>query len=114
MTGWNHDISKAPRGHYDVVPSGGTSTRKVFRPERIITAGADGQVAVAYWMPDQQRWNMFARGEQPIAWMPYSGPREYVDAKGKTRYAIDLPDHPTMAESWFDKLLRETRAAVSA
>jgi hypothetical protein len=43
--------------------------------------------------------------------MPYAGPREYVDAKCKTRYAADLPAHPTMSESWFAAMLRERRAA---
>lgn len=114
MAAWNHDISKAPRGSIRIVPSGKAGTRKVMQPTEIIAASKCGVVTVSYWVDAEKRWNMFVAGEQPIAWMPYAGPRAYVDAKGRTRYAIDLPDHPTLAESWFTKLLRDKREAVAA
>ena len=105
---WNFDMSKAPRGKYDIVAlANGKGTRRVFEPADIIVAGACGTVTVAHWLDDQKRWNMFTAEVPPIAWMPYAGPRAYVDDKGKTRYAIDLPAHPTMAESWFTTFMRE-------
>lgn len=115
MAEWSFDMSKAPRGNYRVVAlSNGKGTRRVFEPAEIIVAGACGTVTVAKWLDDQKRFNMFTAEVSPIAWMPYAGPRAYVDGKGKTRYAIDLPAHPTMAESWFAKALREKRDQVAA
>lgn len=113
MADWNHDISKAPRGKYRVVPAGkgDKSTRKVFERQEIIAAGPHGTVCVSYFIPEQARWNMFTAENGPIAWQPYAGRREYLDEKGRTRYAIDLPAHPTMATSWFQDLLAERRAA---
>lgn len=112
MAEWNFDMSKAPRGRFRVVPSGkGKGTRRVFEPADIIVAGACGTVTVAHWLDDQKRWNMFTAEVQPIAWMPYAGPRAYVDDKGKTRYAIDLPAHPTKATSWFQDRLAGRIAA---
>jgi hypothetical protein len=114
MDAWNHDISKAPRGVLRIVPAGKTGTRKVMVPTEIIAASACGVVCVTRWLDDAKRWDLFTREAGPIAWMPYAGPRTYVDDKGKTRYAVDLPAHPTMAESWFAKLLREQRGLVAA
>lgn len=111
---WSTDISKAPRGHYDVVPAGPdkTASRRVFKPEPIIAASACGVVCLTYWIDSELRWNMFAAGQQPIAWQSYPGPRAYVDDKGRTRYAVDLPPHPTVAEPWFTTFMREIGNAV--
>jgi hypothetical protein len=83
----------------------------VFERAEIIAASACGVVCVSYFIPDEKRWNMFAAGQQPVAWQRYSGPRHVIDAKGKTRYAVDLPPHPTKATSWFQDMLAERRAA---
>jgi len=108
MSAWNLDMTKAPRGRYRVVPSGdGKATRRVFEPAKIIVAGRCGTVTVAHWMDDQKCWNMFTAEVPPIAWMPFDGPRQVVDAKGKARNVIDLPPHPTMSESWFETFMRE-------
>lgn len=110
---WSFDVTKAPRGRFRVVPLGtGKGTRRVFEPADIIVAGACGTVTVAHWLDDEKRWNMFTAERPPIAWMPYAGPRAYVDDKGKTRYAIDLPAHPTIAEPWFATFMRERGNAV--
>jgi hypothetical protein len=113
MADWNYDMSKAPRGRFRVVSAGGKTdaTRRVFEPADIIVAGACGTVTVAHWLDDAKRWNMFTAEVPPVAWMPFAGPRAYVDDKGKARYAIDLPPHPTKATSWFQDLLAERRAA---
>lgn len=112
MAEWNHDMGKAPRGRYRLIPSGkGTGTPKVFEPQRIVVAGRCGTVTISYWIDADKRWNMFTAETPPIAWMEYAGPRQYVDAKGKTRSALDLPPHPTMQTSWFDDLMASRRAA---
>jgi hypothetical protein len=108
---WNFDMSKAPKGSYRIISAGGkaNATRRVFEPADIIVAGRCGTVTVAHWLDDQKRFNMFTAEHPPIAWMPYAGPRAYVDDKGRTRYAIDLPAHPAMAESWFETFMRERK-----
>ena len=107
---WNHDIAKAPRGKIRLVPTGkGNATRKLAERAEIIAAGRCGTVTVSYWIDAEKRWNLFTVENAPIAWMPYAGPREYLDAKGKTRYAADLPAHPTMSESWFSTFMRERK-----
>lgn len=111
MAGWNHDMAKAPRGVLRIVPSGKSSTRKVLQPTEIIAAGPCGVVTVSYWIDAEKRWNMFTREAGPIAWQPYAGPRAYVDDKGRTRYAVELPPHPTKATSWFADTLAARRAA---
>lgn len=110
MGSWSTDMSKAPRGRYRVIASAnGKGTRRVFEPADIIVASACGVVTVARWLDDEQRWNMFTTEVPPIAWMPYAGPRQYIDDKGKTRYAIDLPKHPSVAEPWYTTFLRERK-----
>ena len=107
MADWNFDMSKAPRGKYDIVAlSNGKGTRKVFRPVEIIVAGACGTVTVARWVDDERRFDMFTAEVPPIAWMPITGLRiELVD--GKERRI--LPKHPTMSESWFSAFLRQRK-----
>lgn len=110
---WNHDITRAPRGRFKVIPtSNGKGTYKVFQPAEIIAASSCGAVCISFWLDDQKRWSMFPAGVQPIAWMPYAGPRVEIDDNGRKRSFIDLPKHPTMEESWFAKLLREQKAAA--
>lgn len=113
MAGWDSDISKAPRGKYRVVPAGkeGQGARRVFERAEIIAASKCGVVCISYWDDAAGKWDMFASGEQPIAWQPFKGRRPYVDEHGRQRYALDLPAHPTMATSWFQDLLAERRAA---
>lgn len=111
MAQWNTEMATAPTGSYRTVASGKDGTRQVHDGVEIIVAGRCGTVTVSRWLPEDGRWNMFTAEVPPIAWMPYVGPRAYVDAKGKTRYAIDLPPHPTMATSWFQDLLAGRRAA---
>lgn len=112
---WSFDMHAAPRGSYDVLPAGkdGNGARKVFRKDMIIAAGRCGAVAVSYFIPEERRWSMFTAEHPPIAWMPFTGEViEIVD--GKPKSVIRLPAHPTMAESWFGKLMRERREAVAA
>lgn len=113
MDAWSHDMAKAPRGKYRVIPSGPTAkgARKVFERAEIIAASACGVVCLSYYIPEQRRWCMFDADHPPIAWMPYAGPETVVGDDGKARKVVRLPAHPTMAESWFKRLLRERVAA---
>lgn len=111
---WSTDMSRAPRGKFRVVASGrdGNGTRKVPELVTIIAASACGVVTLTRWLDGEKRWDMFTAEVPPVAWQPYAGPRTYVDAKGKTRYAVDLPSHPTVAEPWFVTFIREVGSAV--
>ena len=75
MTGWNFDMSAAPRGHYETRTherDGKTVSREVFVSVPIILAARDGGiVTTSRWLPDAGRWNMFASGEEPLAWMEW-------------------------------------------
>lgn len=107
-------MSKAPKGSFRIISSGGnaSATRRVFEPADIIVAGRHGTVTVAHWMDDEKRFNMFSAEHPPIAWQPYAGPRAYVDDKGKTRYAVDLPPHPNGDEPWLATFMREVGSAL--
>lgn len=50
---WNFDIDEAPK-------SG-----------RLIVAAKDGTVTISQWLAKSSRWEMLAKDEQPIAWMPW-------------------------------------------
>jgi len=62
MTGWNFDMSEAPR------------------EGRVIIAGKQGHVTVSQWLAKHDRWEMFTKGESPIAWQPW-------------------PEHPTLTNT---------------
>lgn len=109
---WNHDLSKAPRGSLRIVPAGKDGTRKVMQPTEIVAASDCGVVCLTRWLDDAKRWDMFTREAPPIAWQPYAGPHQYVDAKGKTRNDPALPAHPTKATSWFQDLLASRKVAA--
>lgn len=79
---WNFDISKAPRGRYEIVNRrfGKTfSDMKVFVPEPVILASKCGKVIKSRYIPDEKRWECFQKGEQPIAWMPWPSHPASVD-----------------------------------
>jgi hypothetical protein len=76
MGEWNFDMSAAPRGQTELRTRKGRDgsdieyTRHVS--PKIIAAAADGEtVTVSHWIPDAERWNMFAKEHPPIAWMPW-------------------------------------------
>ncbi|MDF2797416.1 MAG: hypothetical protein K0R85_160 [Devosia sp.] len=96
MANWHTDMSKAPRGHYVVKSAGqgGKADRRVFEPQLIIAAGKCGVVTVSYYIPEHKRWNMFANGEQPVAWTEYAGQTMVPQPDGTTKRVLDLPQHP--------------------
>jgi hypothetical protein len=71
MSDWNFDISQAPRGHtVDDFVQTAKGVRKTtrFLPEKLIVATKCGKVTVSKYLPDEDRWEMLAKEEQPIAW----------------------------------------------
>jgi hypothetical protein len=71
MSAWNFDISQAPRGHtvddFVQTPKGVRKTTR-FLPVKVILATKCGKVTVSKYMPDEDRWEMLQKGEQPVAW----------------------------------------------
>lgn len=113
---WNFNMAEAPRGNTRIVASGKDSTREVHDRTIIIAAGACGTVTLSYWIDAWRRWNMFNSEPGPIAWMLYdaSHTKIVISRTGKKTAVPDLPPHPTMAESWFAKALREKREGEAA
>ena len=75
MTQWNFNLDEAPKGHYKTVTkvvgkNHVEVTSEVHVPETILAAGNEGVVTFSYWLPKQERWNMFTKKTPPIAWMP--------------------------------------------
>ena len=74
MMEWDFNISNAPRGHEEEkikTIKGKDVVSKVFVPVKIIVACKCGTVTLSHWIPQQQRWNMLAKGEKPLAWLPW-------------------------------------------
>ncbi|HKY87626.1 MAG TPA: hypothetical protein VJL90_12760 [Pseudorhodoplanes sp.] len=74
MMSWNFDISKAPRGKYVVQHrkfGKGEGDIRVFVPDRVILATKCGKVTLSKYIPDEKRWEMLAKGEEPVAWFPW-------------------------------------------
>lgn len=75
---WNFDISQVPRGSKKVVDAG-KGRREVFVRVPVLLACRDGKtVTLSHWIEEQSRWNMLAKGEEPLAWMPWP---EHPDAE---------------------------------
>jgi len=73
---WNFDLSAAPKGRFETRlrngRDGSQSEYQHFVRELIIAAASDGKtVTVSSWLPDQERWNMFAKEAPPIAWQSW-------------------------------------------
>ena len=81
MADWNFDMSQAPRSkkvfsHTVALKKGGNptgETKDIYKLEKdvIIAASKCGKVTASYYIPDEDRWCMFAKGELPIAWQPW-------------------------------------------
>jgi hypothetical protein len=71
MTEWNFDLSQAPRGRKvasTVTVKGVEHVRDTFVPAKVILATKCRKVTLSHWLPDEERWLMLAKGEQPKAW----------------------------------------------
>ena len=78
MSGWNFDMTQAPRGQYVTksikTPRGDIVEKQVHEPEQIIAT--DGHiVTLTRWLPPSDakpgRWTMFGTKETPLAWQPW-------------------------------------------
>ena len=69
---WDFDMNAAPRGRMWTVVAikdGDLKERQEFRHDHVILASKCGKVMRSYWIPDEQRWCMFSKHEEPVAWM---------------------------------------------
>ena len=65
-------MNNAPKGGFETVTkkvNGASVTSRAFVPAMLYTASQCGKVIVSHWMPDQDRWHMYSKGETPIGWM---------------------------------------------
>lgn len=71
---WSFDISQAPRGKNVTTvhqrPKGDFAVTK-FVPDSVILATKCRKVLKSHWLPDEERWVMLAKGEEPVAWMAW-------------------------------------------
>ena len=92
MSEWNFDISQAPKGRYVksllTDKNGKTSEIEKFVPDMVILCAADEKMTVtrSFWKPNVERWEFFATGQQPLAWMPYpKHPNRNIAGKGELK-----------------------------
>lgn len=73
MPTWNKDISKAPRGTTKIVTKGKI---KQVLPVRdwVMTYSKCDQLIYTYYIAEEERWNLYGKGEQPLAWMEINKP----------------------------------------
>lgn len=75
---WNFDFTDVPLGQDVTVPrlvadknsASGKTVRDVteFQRDDLILASKCGKVIKSYWIPAEERFAGFSKGEQPIAW----------------------------------------------
>lgn len=81
---WIFDMTAIPKGEVVERPGPKGSVRKVHVPDLVIIAAPDGEtVTVSRWIPDENRWNMIGKNEQPVAWMPF--PKHPHGPDGETK-----------------------------
>ncbi|MER8959334.1 hypothetical protein [Mesorhizobium sp. M0701] len=97
MTGWNTDIKAAPHGRYVVRQHRAGIETRVFIPERVILATKCGRVTVSHYIPDETRWMMLGKNEQPVAWM--SWPEHPDSALNSSRVAEQAGAEPPSSAS---------------
>jgi hypothetical protein len=71
MSDWNNDMSQAPRGfvaHTTVSTANGPRSSSRFIAQRLILATKCGKVTLSQYIPDEERWMMLSKGEEPVAW----------------------------------------------
>jgi hypothetical protein len=80
--GWSFDIKSAPHGRYEIKQRREGIDTRVFVPERVILATKCKKVLLSHYIPEEKRWLMLGKGEQPVAWAPWPTHPEA------------LPEHP--------------------
>ena len=101
MSGWDFDISRAPRGETvvsTVVIKGEERVRNTFKPAKVILATKCGKVTLSHWLPEEKRWLMLAHGEQPVAFMNWpKHPDEWLWPATLSQDTHSLPSTPSGA-----------------
>lgn len=85
MNGWNTDIKAAPHGRYEIKQRREGVDTRVFVAERVILATKCGKVTLSHYIPQEKRWLMLGKNEQPDAWMPW--PEHPNSARGPSNPA---------------------------
>lgn len=88
---WNHDIRTAPHGRYVVQQRREGVDVRVFVPERVILATKCGKVTISHYLPEEKRWMMLAKGEQPVAWQKW--PEHPFNSHGSNTGELRLPEN---------------------
>lgn len=100
MTGWNFDISQAPRGNMvetTVHTVNGSRTTSRHVPARVILATKCGKVVLSHYIPDDEgRWMMLGKGEEPDAWFAWP---EHPHSLPSSSQAADSPTLTPLAVS---------------
>lgn len=66
----------------ETAPKGETIKKRIFKdkvrevhvPEKVLAPTSDGEITMTYWIPEQERWNMFSKKVPPTHWMPLPKP----------------------------------------
>ena len=74
-TQWNYNMGEAPKSYIEGkvhLREGKPVSIPTLVPKKIIAA-VDGEalVTLTYWLPNEDRWCMFAHGQVPMCWMPW-------------------------------------------
>jgi len=70
---WNFDMTQVPKGHVvaeTVEIKGKMVERKRFNRVEVFLLLADGHKCLSYWIPEQDRWNLLTKDQEPIAFIP--------------------------------------------
>lgn len=72
---WNSDIALAPKGGFTdetrTMADGKVVTVKTYHAPKLILATKCGKVTASRWLHKEDRWEMLAAGEAPVAWMTW-------------------------------------------
>lgn len=83
---WDFDISRAPKGNMVtryVATKDGKKPFEAFEADHVILATKCGKVTVSYWIPDESRWCMLSKGEEPVAWQRWPDHPDAEASKSK-------------------------------
>lgn len=96
---WNRDITQAPKGQIvkrSVVTTKGDKSYDSFEPDYVILASKCGKVGKSYWLPMEDRWAGYQKGEEVTAWMPW--PTHPNELETATKSGADTDPGKTAAE----------------
>lgn len=76
MSEWNFDMIAAPRSDYVTEKRQiGKAIKDVKTLAKKYVIATDGEIVTrSYYIPDDDRWCMFATGQELVAWQPWPEP----------------------------------------